>query len=121
MRFYSNSPYGGYVSPDVFKKPTNYGAIGVGLASFLGAGALGLIAVSVSKEPHARHVIPTVGLPALGAGFLGYLLRWKLDQPCPPCPGEMQAAGVPVTAVARQCPEGFYYDERAGRCIDIPV
>ncbi len=92
--------YGEYVDPGVFKKPVNTGAIGVGIGTGAGAMVLGLIATAFSKEPHARHALPAVVLPALGAGFVGYLLRWRLDKGCPPCvhtPDRPQTAMGTVT------------------------
>ena len=77
--------YGEYVDPGVFKKPTNVGAIGVGIGVAGATLAAGLLATAISKAPSARQSIPAVVLPALGAGFVGYLLRWRLDKGCPPC------------------------------------
>lgn len=122
--------YRGYVSPEVLKRPVNVGAVGVGIAAAAGTLALGLIATSIGKQDSPKKDILPLTLPALGAGFVAYLLRWQLDRcPCEPeapvpPPMEIEIAererpAAPARAIT--CPEGQYWDERARACLDIPI
>ena len=134
----TRSVYRGYsgvgVSPDVFKKPTNWGAIGVGGAVFASTIAASMLVqglVNKGATPSWKGAVPTI-LPAMGAGFIAYLLRWKLDKLCN-CPEsvpsimpfEPDVAGEMVAMTGRerpevraipQCPEGSEYNPETGIC-----
>lgn len=121
----------GYVSPDVLKKPMNWGAVGVGVGVFSAATAASMAVHGLMHKgatPGWKGSLPAI-LPSLGAGFIAYLLRWKLDKLCEckepgfvtmePVAGEMPTRTSPErpTVPARpRCPEYTTYNPETGRC-----
>jgi len=114
--------YGQYINPDVLKGPVNSGAIGVGLAAGAATMVLGLLATGIARSsatkfagtPSVARTIPAVLLPAAGAGFIAYLLRWHLEKCCP-CgegqtfrPTERTPEGTIMQQTCPPCPGSNY-------------
>lgn len=80
--------HSGYGSFDVVEtaKKWSWPAFATGVAAAAATGGLGLLGLTMAgvDAKHEKHLMGLgAGIPALGAGFIAYLLRVYMDKPCP--------------------------------------
>jgi len=114
---------GAYLSPEL-AKVWQWDSFAVGLGSMAATMTLGIAASLIIQGSHKKGRDPKIDMsllpsliPGLGAGILGYLLRWNMNTSCP-CEEDVTElrAAVPsrslTTTASGSCPEGWVMTPR---------
>lgn len=107
--------YGAYLSPELAKQ-WQWDSFAVGLGSMAATMTLGIAASLIIQGPPKKggpkvdmSLLPSL-IPGLGAGILGYLLRWNMNNccPCPEPTGPVPMRPETVYSLPERepCPEG---------------